>query len=249
MTTFFVELKKARRRHDILLCLLVPVITALWVGGVSPASPDELAQGYSELLYSMPVINALILPVMMAVLPARLWDMETKGATPKLLYTLQSRRSLFAGKALFGAGEVVLLTALQAASVAVLGKVHGYAEALPAAQLGYLAVCTLTVELTLFFGEFLIVLRTGSPLAALCVGIVGALLGLFTAFMPPVFAYFVPWGYFVPLSAYEVAHWDEATHTVTYGTRPWSFGMLAFTAALGVMLFALSWRSVQKEEV
>ena len=79
--------------------------------------------------------------------------------------------------------------------------------------------------------------------------IVGALLGLFTAFMPPVFAYFVPWGYFIPLSAYEVAHWEQATHTVTYGTRPWSFGMLAFTAALGVVLFALSWRSVQKEEV
>ena len=224
MTTFFVELKKARRRHDVLLCLLVTVITALWVGGLSPTSPDELAQGYSELLYSMPVIDALILPVMMAVLPARLWDMETKGA-------------------------VVLLTALQMAGVAVLGKVHGYTEALPAAQLGYLAVCTLTVELMLFFGEFLIVLRTGSPLPALCVGIVGALLGLFTAFMPPIFTYFVPWGYFIPLSAYEVAHWEQATHTVTYGTRPWNFGMLAFTAALGVVLFVLSWCSVQKEEV
>ena len=32
----------------------------------------------------------------MAILASRLWDVEVKGCTPKLLYTLQSRRSLFA---------------------------------------------------------------------------------------------------------------------------------------------------------
>ena len=33
--------------------------------------------------------------------------MEIKGNTAKLLYTLQSRRSLFAGKAVFGVLEVL----------------------------------------------------------------------------------------------------------------------------------------------
>jgi len=127
--------------------------------------------------------------------------------------------------------------------------VHGYTEAFPTEQLVYLFVCTLAVDAMLFFGEFLLMLWVGNPLPALCVGIVGALVGLFSAFMPPLASYFVPFGYYIPLSAYEVANWDKATHTVTYGTRPFNWGLLAFTLALGAVLFALAWRKVQDEEV
>ena len=83
----------------------------------------------------------------------------------------------------------------------------------------------------------------GWLMAALCVGIVGALLGLFSAFMPPIVSYFVPWGYFEPLSAYEVAVWDQATHTVIYGTRTYNWALLLATIALGLLLFALAWRA------
>lgn len=88
---FWVEMQKARRRHDLLLCLLVPLIILLWVGGLSPESEEELANGYSALFYSLPIIHSILLPVAMAALASRLWDMEVKGGTMKLLYTLQSR--------------------------------------------------------------------------------------------------------------------------------------------------------------
>lgn len=249
MAAFRAELQKAHRRHDLALCLLLPGIVVLWVGGLAPADPEELANGYSALLYSLPVIEAILMPVMMAVLASRLWDMEIKGNTTKLLYTLQSSRSLFAGKAVFGVLEVLLVTVLELACVPVLGRVHGYTEAFPTGQLVYLFVCTLAVDAMLFFGEFLLMLWMGNPLPALCVGIVGALVGLFSAFMPPLASYFVPFGYYIPLSAYEVANWDKATHTVTYGTRPFNWVLLAFTLALGAVLFALAWRKVQDEEV
>ena len=99
LRSFHAELQKAHRRHDLLLCLLVPLIMILWVGGLAPSDPEELANGYSALLYSLPVIEAILMPVLMAVLASRLWEIEVKGSMPKLLYTLQERRSLFAGKA------------------------------------------------------------------------------------------------------------------------------------------------------
>lgn len=102
MAAFRAELKKAHRRHDLAFCLLLPLILVLWVGGLAPASEDELSNAYSALFYSIPVLEAILLPVMMAVLASRLWDLEVKGNTLKLLYTLQSRRSLFAGKAVSG---------------------------------------------------------------------------------------------------------------------------------------------------
>ena len=37
--------------------------------------------------------------------------------------------------------------------------------------------------------------------------------------------------------------------SATYGTRPFNWGLLAFTLALGAVLFALAWRKVQDEEV
>ena len=52
LRSFHAELQKAHRRHDLLLCLLVPLIMILWVGGLAPSDPEELANGYSALLYS-----------------------------------------------------------------------------------------------------------------------------------------------------------------------------------------------------
>lgn len=246
---FRAELQKAHRRHDLLLLLLLPAIMILWVGGLSPSGEDELANGYSSLFYSIPVIEAILFPVMMAVLASRLWDMEIKGNTTKLLYTLQSRRSLFLGKACYGSLEVLLVTLLEMGAAVLLGVVHGYTEPLPLVQLAYLTVCTLTVSLMLFFSEFLLMLWFSNPLPALCVGIVGALVGIFSAFMPPIVSYFVPWGYYIPLSAYEVASWDPDTRTILYGTRPFRWVLLAFTVGLGITFFLLAWHKIQDEEV
>ena len=189
------------------------------------------------------------MPVMMAVLASRLWDMEIKGNMNKLLYTLQSRRSLFAGKALFGLLEVVLTTVLEMGLASLLGVLHGYTEPFSWVQFLYLSLCTLAVSGMLFFMEFFLMVRFRNPLPALCTGITGALLGLFSAFMPPIVSYFIPWGYFIPLSAYEVSFWDQETRTVLYGTRSFNFGLLVFTILLGAGFFCLTWQTVRKEEV
>ena len=80
-------------------------------------------------------------------------------------------------------------------------------------------------------------------------GVIGALLGLFSAFMPQIASYFVPWGYFVPLCSYEVKVWDQASHTVLYGTRPCNWGLLVFTFGLAVSLFGVCWRVMCNKEV
>ena len=135
LRSFHAELQKAHRRHDLLLCLLVPLIMILWVGGLAPSDPEELANGYSALLYSIPVIEAILMPVLMAVLASRLWEIEVKGSMPKFLYTLQERRSLFAGKAAFGLLAILLVTLLETGAAVLLGSVHGDAESFATGQL------------------------------------------------------------------------------------------------------------------
>ena len=170
------EWQKARRRHDLVLCLTFAVILYLWLGSTAPTGQDELANAYSALFFGVPIINTILLPVLMAVLASRLWDVEVKGYTAKLLYTLQSRRSLFFGKAVFGLGEIVLMVALEAAVLLLLGHTQGYTEAFPAGQFAYLNLCTLTVCTMLYFSELLLALWFSNPLPAVCVGVIGALL-------------------------------------------------------------------------
>ena len=141
------------------------------------------------------------------------------------------------------------MVTLEMGAAVLLGRTQHYTEALPVGQLFYLGCCTLAVDVMLYLSELLLMLAWENPLPALCVSIVGALVGLFSAFMPPIVSYFVPWGYFVPLSSYEVAVWDQETHTVLYGTRPFNWGLLAFTAALAAVLFAAVWRMMRDKEV
>lgn len=139
-TSIRAELQKARRRHDLIVCLLVPVMALLWCQSAAPTGADELASAYSALFYSLPIINTILMPLAMAILASRLWDVEVKGCTPKLLYTLQSRRSLFAAKAVLGLAEIFLIVTLEAAGGPADRALAALHAALPRRRPGYLSL-------------------------------------------------------------------------------------------------------------
>ena len=207
------EFQKAWRRHDLLICLLLPVIVLLWSGYSAPDGAGSTVNAFSALFYSAPVMNAILMPVGMAVLANRLWDVEIKGSFPKLLYTLQSRGSL------------------------------------PPVHILYFFVCTLAVCTMLFFSELLLSVLLTNPLPALCVGVVGALVGLFSAFMPPVVSLFVPWGYFIPLSSFVLVSWDADTRIAVYGMRDFRWLLLFWAILLAAGFFLFTWRAIRQKEV
>ena len=204
---------------------------------------------FSALFYSAPVMNAILMPVGMAVLANRLWDVEIKGSFPKLLYTLQSRGSLFAAKAALGFGEVFLIAALETACILAVGRWKGYTEVIPPGHILYFFVCTLAVCTMLFFSELLLSVLLTNPLPALCVGVVGALVGLFSAFMPPVVSLFVPWGYFIPLSSFVLVSWDADTRIAVYGMRDFRWLLLFWAILLAAGFFLFTWRAIRQKEV
>lgn len=77
------------------------------------------------------------------------------------------------------------MVTLEMAVSILLGRVQGYTETFPTGPFVYTGICTLAVDVMLFFSELLLMLIFDNPLPALCVGIVGALIGLFSAFMRP----------------------------------------------------------------
>ena len=249
MNSFRCELHKAKRRHDFLICVLVSLVAFVWEYQAAPKTAQEAAMAYTSLLFTSTLMHAVIMPVAMAMLASRLWDVEIKGNAPKLLYTLQSRRSLFAAKSLLGIAEIFLITGIEMTLFAVNGHLQQYADVLPAGQIAYYLLCTVSVNIMLFFFEFLLTILLKNPLPAVCVGIAGALVGLFSAFMPKGCSLFVPWGYYIPLSRYYIKDWSRDTHTVIYGAQGYQWPLLIWVFVLMSVLFVVTWRVIQKKEV
>lgn len=242
------EIRKARRRHDLLLAVGIAMFVVLWTGRTQMRTQDELASFYESMMYALPLMNAVVFPMGMAALASRIWDMETQGNGCRLLFTLQSRGSLFASKALICMAQNALICALELAGLFAVARLKGVTQAPDLRQLAWLAACTFCVNAMLLFAHLLLSIRSGTQTVPLAAGMLGSLLGVFAAFLPRVFSYLMPWGYYVPLGAMGM-DWDEETRIATFFARDWDTGLLAFTAALGVLFLALAWHSVEHKEV
>ncbi|MDO4287468.1 MAG: ABC transporter permease [Eubacteriales bacterium] len=245
LSLFHAELKKAHRRHDLLIIVMIAAAVVILSMGNSRNEPDT---GYSALFYAIPIMNALILSTGMAVLANRIWDVETKGNTCKLLFTLQSRSSLYIAKAVLGVLEVALVCILECLALIAFGILKGYTEPLDLSRLFWLFLCTFLVSLLLFFFSYALCLYFPSQVPALAVGLAGSLIGLFSGFMPKIVTYFVPWGYFIPLSAMEMG-WNPETRDIWYIPQPFPGTLLLVSAIFIIVLLTAGYSLMQKKEV
>lgn len=242
------EFQKARRRHDLLVIVLLAFIALVWSAGSAPDSDAELAAGFSGLFYGLPIIHALVMPVGMATLASRLWDAETKGSTCKLLFTLQSRGSLYLSKAVLGVLDLLLLAVVEGIGIVMLGGVNGYTEVLDRGQLLWVLGCTAAVDAMLFFAFSLLALRSSNQILLLGVGLGCSLCGFYASLMPPVAVYCLPFAWFVPLNAMQMT-WNAATRTAVYTPLLYPFWLLALVLLLAAAVFAAGLHIVADQEV
>lgn len=243
-----VEFRKARRRFDFPVAALIGVFVLLWASRSSPKTADDLATAYSALFYALPIMNTVVMPLGMAVLASRIWDVETRGRNCKLLFTLQNRTSLYAGKILLGMLENLLICAVEGGGLLLIGKMAEYTEALDWTQFLWLIVCTFAVNGMLFFSALWLSIHFSNQVPTLAVGTVGSLSGLFAAFLPEVVSLFMPWGYYIPLAAMEM-RWDPATRIGWYVPREFRFWLLGITLALAAFCIWGGQRALMKKEV
>lgn len=244
-SSFRVELRKAHRRHDLLVIVLITAVVLIFS---STDRHRDLSIGYSALFYYIPIMNALILSTGMAVIASRIWDVETKSSSCRLLFTLQSRSSLYIAKAVLGVIEIATVCLLECAAVIAFGKLQAYTEPLEVSRLIWLFLCTFVVSLMLFFFSYALCLYFPSPMPAVAIGLAGSLVGLFSGFMPISFSYFIPWGYFIPLSAMGMG-WDQATRETWYIPQDFPVPLLLVSGILILLLLVAGYSLMQKKEV
>lgn len=248
MRTLYAELKKSRRRHNLLVAVCISLFVLLWATQTGGTGEGRLEQGYSALFYAVPVMNTVVMPLGTAVLASRLWDLESKGKTCRMLLTLQSRKDLFWGKAVVALLQILLIGLMESVGILALGKHFGFTEPRDWGQFWWLAISTFAVNTMLFFLWLFLSIRFDNQVPTLAAGMVGSLSGLFAAFMPTVVSYFLPWGYYIPLSTIRM-DWNRETRIVRYYAVPYPIWLLILTAAFGVLFAVLAWETLKHKEV
>lgn len=247
MKTIAAELKKSRRRYDGLVAVGIAVFVLLWCS-VGKDTEETRATGYSALLYAVPVIHSVVMPLGMAVLASRCWDLESKAQNCRILFTIQSRSALFRGKCAVALLHLLALTLVEGVGFLLMGRLHGYTEPLDMGQFWWLMVCTLAVNAMLFFQALLLSIRFDSQVPTLAAGMLASLSGIFAGFMPPVVSYFLPWSYYIPLTAMTM-DWTRQTRVVRYIPREFPLGLLAVCLVLGALSAWAAWQALKRKEV
>ncbi len=244
-----VEFRKERHLKIYLVPLAFLILLFFWCAfSFRNADAYDLAQGYTYLLFQIPMLNCILMPVMLAVIASRLCDMEIKGGTLKLLYTVQSKHGFYDWKYLHSFFYLLLFSIGEGLAIPFCGKIFGFTEALPAALLlRHVGILLLVGAVVLTVQHFLS-LMSANQIIPLLVGLMGSFLGLFSMYFPPAAARLVLWGYFGAFLPFGM-DWDKDTRILSFYQVPFPTTIFVLFLVFGILLYLFCRAVFLKKEV
>lgn len=210
------EQKKCRYRNIWLIPFGFLAFEILWVfWQLRNSSPEDLQTGYLMLFYNFPMINTIILPIMVAVIASRLCDMEIKGDTLKLLYTVQKNTDFYNCKYLTGLKYLLLFPLAQSILIMTAGQIYHFGDSLNPVRLLENAAVVFVVSAALLCIQQMLSLFSDNQILPLVVGLCGSFLGLFSMFFPTGVARLILWGYYAAFPSVGM-NWDPDTRFTEY---------------------------------
>lgn len=217
MITLRTEFKKIKRRKIGLTMFALMGVQFVWIlWATKNPNERERAQGWINLLHTLPLLNVIMMPTIMSVLASRLSDLEHKGNTYKQLRTLRRPGTLFDAKVLCGLFFIALISAAQMLFLLILGYCYHYTGNPDL----YYYVLTLVLEFACCFSLYLLQLDLSllffNQMIPLVAGLCGSLLGLILMYIK--MYSFLPWGGFLSCALVGM-NWNIETRVVTYFYR------------------------------
>lgn len=249
MREFTAECQKQRRRRIWLVPLGFLVILFLWVS-VSRNSfdADDLAMGYSFLLYQLPLLNVVLVPVMTAVIASRLCDMEIKGNTLKLLYTLQKKGKFYDWKFIYEMRYLLAFTVGEGILIPITGLLGRFTQEMPLTLILLHVGTSTLVGLVILTLQHFLSLMSHNQILPLLAGLTGSFLGLFSMFFPPQMTRFILWGYFSAFSPYGM-NYDNQTRIMSFYRIPFPIVTFTLFVLFGLLFFLFCRTVFLKKEV
>lgn len=245
---FYAESKKLRHTKALVIPLSFLGFWLLWMlWQISSMKPEDIIVGYPMFFYHLPVMNVILLPPMISVIASRVCDMEVKGDTRKLLYTLQKQGTFFDCKYLNCFRYLLLFFFGQSALLMILGSINRFGGFRFQDLFLYL-LASLTVGSVILVIQQTLSLMSENQLLPLGIGLAGSFLGLFSMFFPVSVAKLVLWGYFAVFSTVGM-NWDKDTKIIDFYQIPFPTTTFILFLAFGICIFLICRTIVTQKEV
>jgi hypothetical protein len=230
------EFQKTKRRKvwvTVLVLITVQLLWSLW--GIERMDEQDKSQGFLFLLYQFPLLNAIMMPMISAVVASRLSDIEHKGQTLKLLRTVMPTGQLFDAKFLCGATYLFSAVIIQVLVMISVGVLAGFEGAPPMGKFGYYLLFTTMVSITILLLQQILSLLVQNQMIPLAVGIIGSFAGLFSLYLPEHLSRFILWGYYGVLLFVKM-NWDPQTRVTDlyYTSVDWA-GFVTLIVLFGII--------------
>lgn len=220
MKTLQLEFYKIRRRKVILTMFAFLCVQFLWGLWALRGPKDwELESGWLSLLYSLSVLDGIMLPTVMSVLASRLADIEHKGNTYKLLETFRSAGSLYHAKAVCGFILIGGMLIIQFAFFIPLGYHLGYVGNPDIRYYTLSFILKLAGCFSLFLLQLALSMLFANQMIPLVAGLGGSMVALLIMFVRSYS--FLPWGGNLSASLVRM-DWDPDTRFIAYYYRVFS---------------------------
>ena len=253
MKLIFTELKKIRRRHIGLLytgSLLIIIAWSLWaMSRMENRNQVITQQGFYYLLVNYPLMNAIFLPAIIACVESRLCDIELKGNTLKLLYTMQPRHSIYHIKLFISILYLTAFMIMETALIFLLCSFFHVKQFPPTDHLLLFFLSNVVVGIVIVIIQQTLSLLSDNQLFPLFLGVGGTFAGIFSGFFPELpIRYLLPWGYYCVFPTVN-PYYEEATRTVTYYTEPFNYKLFIGFIIFGIIAYLIGKNQFMKKEV
>ncbi|MBR6404448.1 MAG: ABC transporter permease [Eubacterium sp.] len=234
----FIETKKQKRRFNFLILVGTILAEIFFIYG-NYHTKAGAEDGWLILFYSLPIMNCLFLPVVMAGLASRLMDVEHKGDMLKSLYTFSTPKKIFFTKYIYGTIMILALIALQIMALYKCAHMLDFPTNFPIKYVFILGFNTFATSMTLFTIHMILSFFIKNQAASISVGILGSFIGLFSAFLPvSFFQKLLPWGTFAS-SLFIGYDWNRETReTFWFLLKPDFSSSLICIGWIIVLIFA-----------
>lgn len=244
------EAAKMRRLHTIpvVVVAVVAVVALSCMNLFRPEAPvvgaDPDAWPWASLLLNAAMMNALVHPVLVAVIASRQTDIENTGAG----WTLNSTTGVGPGalcraKTALLVAVLALAVAAETAATIVLARARGYTVPLEWGQWIQYAVLLWLVDGVFVGAHVWLAAKWDNQLICVGVGLLGAFTAMYMFLAPGAIARMVPWGYYAVITNTRLV--GRQAGGVRYGSvdLPWVVGFLLLALA------ALAWATHRMDRV
>lgn len=236
-----IEFMKMRRCHIFFIMLVLACGHVVFGLKGNYDNEDFLRMGWMMWLYQLPLINAMFLPFISAVLASLLISIEHKAGMSRRLCTVEKRSELYNSKLASGLIIMALLTVFTWAATLCYGHYLGFKGGCPMGFYFKYLIFTLVPTVSIYMLEHALFMLFPNPSAGFIVSIIGEFIGVFSMFIPqyPWIRHMTPWGYYGALQFVGFYGWTKETRYkyAYFEAFDTSWASFAVITAMGILFY------------